>query len=66
MSSNEPRPGVNAPEIPHHPRPAPETPGPRDKDDPQMPPPPRRAEPESPGRAPSRPEAPRSPNTPGR
>jgi hypothetical protein len=65
-SASEPRPGVTAPEIPARPGAAPETPGRPDLRTPEMPEPPRGAEPEAPADAPSRPEAPRSPNAPGR
>ncbi len=58
----EPRPGVNAPEIPEHPRPTPETPG-SAEETPELPRP-RRARPEMPGRHEESPEAPESPNQP--
>jgi hypothetical protein len=62
---SEPRPGKDAPEIPEQPRPRPETPGPADRTVPEMPVPPRWAEPESPGRPERKPEAPADPNEPG-
>jgi hypothetical protein len=58
----EPRPGVNAPEIPEHPRPSPEIPGPA-PETPEIERP-RRARPEQPGRPEDVPETPADPNRP--